>query len=130
MAITYTVDREGHFIHAIAEGILTSKEFVDYELAHAIDERIRSPVFELLEIRLGACKHITMDDMANVLKRRIEVGRPHTPHRCAIVVYPGDVHAWNLAKFYEGMAMLHSPETVIVFGDDRIARIWLGVGDT
>ena len=127
MAITYTVDREGHFIHAIAEGVLTSQEFIDYEIAHAIDERIRPPVSELFEIRPGACQHITMDDMSNVLKRRAEVDRKPTPHRCAIVVSPDNSHAWDLAKFFEGMVILHSPETVIVFGDVRRARIWLGV---
>ena len=130
MAITYTVDSDGHFVHAIAEGTLTSQEFIDYEVAHAIDERILPPVSELFEIRSGACKNITLDDMSNVLKRRAEVGRRPTPHRCAIVVSPGDAHAWDLAKFYEGMVKLHAPETAIVFGDASIARIWLGVGDT
>ena len=38
-----------------------------------------------------------------------------------------DFHAWDLAKFYEGMFRLHYPEVVIVFADVVTARIWLGM---
>jgi hypothetical protein len=44
MPITYSVYREGHFIHAIAESPLTAKKFVDYEVAHSIDKRIKTLV--------------------------------------------------------------------------------------
>jgi hypothetical protein len=129
MPITYDVHQGGHFIHAIASPAVLPPEFVDYEIAHAIDPQIKTPVAELLEIRPGACKAITQDDMVAVLARRQECPRGPTPHRCAIVVADGDTHAWNLARFYEGMVRLHYPENVIVFGDVRIARIWLGVDD-
>ena len=129
MPISYTVHAEGHFIHAIATSPLTSEEFVDYEVAHAIDVRIKPPVSELFEISAGALQHITMDDMREVLRRRSTLKQLPLPHRCAIaLVFAGDL-SWNLAKFYEGMVMLHSPETVIVFANADIARTWLGFED-
>jgi hypothetical protein len=130
MPITYSVYDRGHFIHAIAESPLTGKEFIDYEVAHAIDERINSPVSELFEISADALKHVTMDDMKEVLKRRSEIDRLPTPHRCAIALGSVDDHSWDLAKFYEGMAMLHSPATVIVFAKADVAREWIGFEDS
>jgi hypothetical protein len=127
MPIEYKVSPDGNFIHAIASGQVTSQEFVDYEIAHAIDKRIKSPVSELLEIRINAFRNVSRDDIAAVFERRKEMVIPHTRHRCAIVVSIGDSHAWNLAKFYEGMAALHSPEAVIVFGDLELAKVWLGI---
>ncbi|HUU40290.1 MAG TPA: hypothetical protein VMW42_05060 [Desulfatiglandales bacterium] len=127
MPITYTVDHEGHFIHAVAIYPVTIEEFIEYEVAHATDERVKPPVSELLETQRSALKEITLDDMRKALKRREKLEREPEPHRCAIVVSPSDAYGWNLAKFYEGMVMLHTPETVIVFGDVRLARIWLGV---
>ena len=70
------------------------------------------------------------DDVAQVLTRRKAVETLPTPHRCAIVVPYADGRARNLAKFYEGMVSLHFPESVIVFGDQQIARIWLGLEET
>ena len=129
MPISYSVHGEGHFIHAIAECPLTRQEFVDYEVAHAVDSRIKTPVSELFEIAAEAFKHITMDDMNEVIKRRGEAKRLPTPHCCAIALGSLDRHSWNLAKFYEGMVMLHSPETVIVFANADIARYWIGFKD-
>jgi hypothetical protein len=134
MPISYSVHHGGHFIHAIAESPLTRQEFVDYEVAHAIDRRIKPPVSELFEISADAFKNITMDDMREVLKRRSEaseaVDHLFQPHRCAIVLGSLDDHSWDLAKFYEGMVILHSPETVIVFASADIARRWIGFEDT
>lgn len=127
MPITYDVLNGGHYIHAVATPPLTSEEFVGYEIAHAIDDRVNVPVSELFEVRHGACDTITMDDMSEVLQRRKEVAKLPTPHRCAVVVSPHDTHAWELAKFYRGMVMLHSEENVIVFATTDIAQIWLGV---
>lgn len=126
MPITYTVHDGGHFIHARAHGTVSPDEFIEYEVKHAIDERIKPPVSELLEIESGALKDVTMDDVSKVFKRRRQIEREPTPHRCAIVVSLSDDHTWNLAKFYEKMAMLHLPEIVIVFGSEQTARTWLG----
>ncbi len=127
MPITYEVHKDGHFIHAIASGEISGDEFVDYEISHAIDPRIRPPVAELLEMEHGTCKNITKDDMFRVLQKRLEIESPPIPHTCAIVVSYTDTHSWNLAKFYEGMVVLHSPKNVIVFGDAQMGRTWLGV---
>lgn len=127
MPIDYTVSEDGHFIHAVATDPLTSREFIDYEIEHAIDGRIRTPVSELLEIRMNSLKDITKQDILKVVERRKEIEKPYIHHRCAIVVSFSDVHSWDIAKFYEGLSTLHSPEAVIVFGDCRIAKVWLGV---
>lgn len=128
MPISYDVHGGGHFISAVASAPLTIEEFVEYEVAHAMDGRISPPVSELFTIQQGAFSQITMDDMLKLLERRKTGERSPTPHRCAIVVALGDAHAWELAKFYEGMAKLHYPESVIVFGDEHTAKIYLGVG--
>jgi len=120
------VSGDGHFIHAVATGPLTRQEFVDFEVAHATDERIKPPVSELLELSTAALQDITMDDMHEVIRRRGEMDRLPTPHRCAIALDSLDEHAWRLAKFYEGMCMLHSPGSVIVFAHSDIARAWIG----
>jgi hypothetical protein len=84
---------------------------------------------ELLEVQHGACRQLTKDDVSRVLERRRQVQTPPTPHRCAIIVSLSDERSWDLAKFYEGIVTLHHSESVIVFGDIRIARVWLGVED-
>ncbi|MDD5093257.1 MAG: hypothetical protein PHV74_02615 [Dehalococcoidia bacterium] len=126
MPIKYSISDDGHFIHAVASGSVTGPEFVEYEVAHAIDERIKPPIAELLEIQPGALRQVTTDDISKVLERRKESKTWPTPHRCGIVVSLSDMHAWNLAKFYEGMTILHSPEIVIVFNDVSTAKSWLG----
>ena len=126
MPIEYTVSDDGHFIHAVASGSVTGEEFVEYELAHGFDKRIRPPAAELFEIERGALRQVTRNDVSEVLERRNDLGGVFTVHRCAIVVSYGDEHAWDLAEFYEFMTILHSPEVVIVFGDVGVARRWLG----
>lgn len=127
MPIKYELANDGCFIHAVASGEVSSEELVAYEIAHASDERIKSPLSELLEIQPGAFCNLTQDDVAAIFDSRKQPGRASLTHRCAVVVSPGDTHAWNLARFYEGMAMLHSPEIMIVFGDRNTAKSWLGV---
>jgi len=129
MPISYRVLDEGHFIHAVAKTPLTKEEFIEYEIAHAIDERIKPPVSELFEISAEALKNITMDDMKEVLKYRDTMDRPSQPHRCAITLLSLNDHSWELAKFYEGMAMLHAPESVIVFANVENAKQWIGFED-
>jgi len=129
MPITYDILNDGHYIHTVATPPVTSEEFIEYEVTHAIDERVKAPVSELFEVKHGACNDITIADMSEVLRIRKEVGKLPQPHRCAVVVSPHDAHAWDLAKFYRGMIMLHSEENVIVFATADIARIWLGVKD-
>jgi hypothetical protein len=127
MPVTYNVQNDGHFIQAVASRPLTDLEFVEYEVAHATDPRITPPVDELLEVEVGALENITKEDISAILERRKQIPSPPTPHRCAIVVSGVDARDWEMARFYEGMVTLHYPENVIVFGDARIARIWLGI---
>jgi len=129
MPITYKVLADGHFIHAIAKPPLTAQEFIDYEVEHALDSRIKLPVSELFEIAADAFRHITMDDMSEVFNRRGTIKQLPAPHRCAIVLGSLDDHSWSLAKLYEGMAVLHSPESVIVFANADVARQWVGFED-
>ena len=104
MPITYSVSYDGHFIHAVASDVVTAEEFVQYVVAHSIDERIKPPVSELLEIELGALRKITMEEMSKVLELRKKAKKRPKPHRCAIVVSLDDNHAWNLSKFAIPMA--------------------------
>ena len=127
MPIRYEVHREGHFIHAAATGTLTSQDFINYETQHAADTRLKPPVVELFEISHGACKNLSPEDFEQVLEHRKKRAVASVQHRCAILVPYGDAHCWNIAEFYSGMVNLHLPESVIVFGDARTARIWLGV---
>lgn len=127
MPIDYTVAGGGHMIHAVARTPVSGEEFVNYEIAHAMDERIKPPVSELFEIEDGALRGVTKDDVLKVIEGRKRVKRKHISHRCGIVVTGSDTRSWDLAKFYEGMTQLHSPEVVIVFGDRSTARTWLGM---
>lgn len=129
MPIIYSIHASGHLIHAIAQSPLSAREFIDYEIFHGIDERIKLPVSELFEISANALKNITTEDIKRALIRRTEIDRPPTLHRCAILLASLDDYNWELAKFYEGMAMLHSPERVIVFANAEVAKKWLGFED-
>ena len=126
MPIKYTIHNDGHFIHAIACGIVTDKDIIDYEATHNSDERIKTPADELFEIQPGAFQEVTRDGISKVLEHKKESKEP-IPHRCGIVVSYGNHIAWDLAKYYETMVTEHSPRSVIVFGDAGIARKWLGV---
>lgn len=127
MPIKYEIRASGHYIHAIAEAPLTGEEFVDYEVAHANDRRIAAPLVEVFEIRPGACDGITKDHIDEVLRKRSGLEDRPVRHRCAIVIPYLDSHAWDIAEYYQGMARLHFPETVIVFGDMNTAGVWLGI---
>ena len=127
MPIRYTIHNDGHFIHAIASSTVTDKDLVDYEVAHNSDERIKTPVNEMFEIQPGAFQEVTRDGLSKLLEHRKKTKEP-IPHRCAIVVSYGNHIAWDLAKFYEAMAI--SSKSVIVFGDSGIARKWLGAEST
>ena len=127
MPITYKISDDGHFIHAVVSGNVTKEEFIDYEKAHASDERIKHPANELLDIKSGSLEEITKDDIVEVFEYHKEIGPNKLSHRCAIVVTLSDNHSWDLAKFYEAMSELHYPSSVIVFGDMNIALKWLGV---
>jgi len=127
MPITYSISNNGHFIHAKTSGDVTGQEFIEYEVLHAIDKRLKSPIAELMEIENDSLNIVTESDITKVMDQREKiVNLPH-PHRFAIIVSLGDIHAWNLARFYEGMVTLHYPESVVVFGDVFVARAWLGV---
>ena len=127
MPIQYSVSEDGHFIEAVASGVVTVQEFIDYELAHATNYRVKSPVSELFIIEPSALREITTDDISKVIEQRRDLPEQPTTHRCGLVVAISDYHTWDLAKFYEGMFRLHYPEVVIVFSDPTIARIWLGM---
>jgi len=82
-----------------------------------------------MEIENDSLKIVTENDISQVIERRESIVSLPTPHRCAIVVSLGDIHSWNLARFYEGMVTLHYPENIVVFGDLLVARNWLGMDD-
>ena len=127
MPIEYKVGENGHFIHAIATGDVTEEQFIEYESGHLTDARLRSPFKELLEIRDGSFRLVTPRAIEQLVARRGQPGSRHPWHDCAIVVSYSDADAWDLAKLYERLATLHSPCSVIVFGDVGIAKTWLGV---
>ena len=127
MPIEYSVSDDGYFIDTTASGLVTPQEYIGYEMTHVVDKRVRTPFSELLVIESGAFEQITRDDISRVIEQRRELAELPIQHRCAIVVAMSDFHAWDLAKFYEGMFRLHYPEVVIVFADTITARIWLGV---
>ncbi len=126
MPIGYEIQNEGRFINAIAHGTVTDEDFIEYESVHIKDERIKPPVDELLEIAPSAVINLTHEGIRRALKKNKELGRDKIRHRCAIVVRHPDEIAWDLAKFYESMARMHSPASVIVFANPDIARLWLG----
>ncbi|MBM3308520.1 MAG: hypothetical protein FJY74_09365 [Candidatus Eisenbacteria bacterium] len=128
MPIEYSVSEGGHFIHAIASGEVTDDEFVDYEERHSADARVRAPCNELLDVHRGAFARVTPGAVERVFERRKQSKKERVCHHCAIVVSYSDSAAWDLAKLYERLASLHSPYSVVVFGDLGIARTWLGVG--
>jgi len=127
MPIKYTVLNNGHYIHAVAEEKFSSHEFIKYEIDHATDSKIKSPIVELFEIRPFALDDISQQDIQQILEERKKINIKPKRHKCALVVSTADIKGWDIAKFYEGMLMLHSPEIVIVFGDINTAKIWLGV---
>lgn len=129
MPITYSIHKNGHFLHARITPPLAREEFISYEVDHAINEQVRPPLDELMEIERDACRDITEQDMAEIIRQRTAHSRRPIPHHCAIVVAYDDAHTWNLAIFYKVMATLHAPKSVIVFGDLHTARLWLGVTD-
>ena len=129
MPIKYEVRGGGHFIYAKAHGTVTDKDFMDYELSFADDTRIKSPADELLEITTDAVMKVTREGLLEALHKRKEACRLGVRHRCAIVVNCTSVIAWDMAKFYESMAQMHSPMSVIVFASPDLARLWLGVSE-
>lgn len=127
MPISYSVLREGHFIHSIAEDKVSFDEFLQFEINHTIDERVKTPAYELFEIKPGAFDEITKTDIKKILEERKRMEIHPKTHKCAVVVSPGDIKSWDVAKFYEDMSLLHHPEVVIVFGDINTAKIWLRI---
>ncbi len=130
MPITYSVSKDGHFIHAVADGVVTNEDILAYEIEFRDDGRIKPPVKELLEIKPGCEKEFTMEGVADAVKQKEKTLHKNSHHTCAIVVPYEDNSGWDLANFYSTMAQMHFPSSVIVFGDIRIAKTWLGVEST
>jgi hypothetical protein len=126
MPIKYDVLRAGHFVKAVASGIVTEDEWIEYEVRHTVDDRIKPPLCELLRIDYEAYRNFTKDGLLRALENRKNQDKRPVPHRCAVVVTPGDVQGWSLTRLYEGLRTLHYPESVILFGEDRMAMTWLG----
>jgi hypothetical protein len=126
MPIKYNVLCAGHFVQAVASGIVTDDEWTEYEITHSVDDRIKLPLCELLRIDYDTYRNVTKDCFLRTLERRKDLDKRPVPHRCAVVVTPGDVQGWSLTKLYEGLRALHYPESVIMFGDEQMAMIWLG----
>lgn len=126
MPIIYKILMSGHLIHSIAEGKVSKQNFIDYEIQHARDENLKAPVSELFEIRNGAFDNLSKEDIKNILDARNN-NSSFIRHKCALVVSMNDHKGWDLAKFYENLMMLHQPASVIVFGDIKTAKIWLGI---
>lgn len=125
MPIKYEIQDNGRFINAKAYGIVTDKDFVEYEVAHAGDERIKSPADELLEITSDADIQLTREGILEALQKNKELAERRIRHRCAIVVSCAEKIAWDLARFYESMARLHGNSSVIVFASSDVAKVWL-----
>ena len=70
MPIKYTVLNNGHYIHAVAEEKVSSHEFIKYEIDHATDSKIKSPIVELFEIRPFALDDISQQDIQQILEER------------------------------------------------------------
>ena len=126
MPIKYEILNNGRFIKAVAYDTITDEDFVEYESIHIKDERIKPPVDELLEIAPDAVINLTSEGIRQALKKNKKLDRYKIRHRCAIVVRHPDEIAWDLAKYYETMARLHAPSSVIVFANPDIAWHWLG----
>ena len=126
MPIKYEIHDNGRFIHAEAYDIVTDADFIEYETAHISDARIKPPVDELLEISPNAVIRLTRDGIQEAIEKSKEAGKKRIPYRCAIVVSSPEEIAWDLAKYYESLAKLHSLSSVIVFASSDVARIWLG----
>ncbi|OHB75566.1 MAG: hypothetical protein A2Z25_17370 [Planctomycetes bacterium RBG_16_55_9] len=126
MPIEYEVLDDGQFIHARAVGTVTDEDFVEYEVAHACDERIKSPADELLDIAPDATMQLTQEGIQEALRKVKELGKRCPRRHCAVVVHSFRKEAWDLAKFYEALSRLHAPFSVIVFGNADVANIWLG----
>ncbi len=130
MPIFYRVENDGHFIKSFAIPPVSKEEFVDYELAHAIDKSIKPPACELLSIYNNAFRNITPNDMKQVFDRRNELNQIPHPHRCAIAVNFSVDSSWDVVEFYWGMVMLHRSEAVHIFDNNDKAIKWLGIQDT
>jgi len=126
MPIKYEVLDDGRFILAKAYGIVTDADFIEYEVAHTSNSRIRPPTDELLEIAPDAAIQVTRQGILKALQKHKKLGGHQHDHRCAIVVISPERIAWDIAKFYESMAKMHFPSSVIVFAAYDIARLWLG----
>jgi len=126
MPINFEILNNGHLIYATAEGRVTEKDFVDYEIIHSANPELKSPVNELFEIKRGAFDNLTEKKIKTILEKRSKLSKTKR-HKCALVVSMSDLKGWDLAKFYENLFMLHQPSTVIVFGDLQTAKIWLGI---
>jgi len=127
MPIEYAVSNEGRLVHATASHPVKYEDLAEYETTASNDARVKHPMSELFVVEADALKGITKDDIEKVVEQRKAQPSPTKPHQCAIVISLEDAASWKVAKFYEAMAKLHYPKNVIVFGDIKIARIWLGV---
>jgi hypothetical protein len=126
MPIEYEVQEDGRFVSAKAFGTVTDHDLLEYEVAHASDERIKAPADELLEITTDAKVLLTREGIEQALRKVEEMGARYPCRHCAIVVRCFGKETWELAKFYETTARLNAPPSVIVFGNVEVANIWLG----
>ncbi|RJQ45898.1 MAG: hypothetical protein C4534_03670 [Gaiellales bacterium] len=122
MPIDFSISDDGHFIETMISGELSCPELVEYEIAHTTDERLRSPLLELLEVSPGSICRLDDGELAAIFECRKENARLFRSHRCVLVISPEDVRAPELNRFFADLTLLHSPEVVVIFGDAPTAR--------
>jgi hypothetical protein len=126
MPIVYEIHDKGRFIYAKAFGTVTDQDLLEYEMAHASDERIKGPADEVLDITADAKVLLTREGIQEALRIAGQMGDRWPCRRCAIVVRGFGQEIWDLAKFYETMSHSYARFSVIVFGNADVANIWLG----
>jgi hypothetical protein len=123
MPVTYTIESDGMFVHAVATEPLTKDHVFEFLDTVWQDSRLKSGYKLLFDESRIAESHISSEDLQAIVAKQ-ESKQAKRYSRLAIVAGPGT--AFPRALEYEKMA---NPlqATVIVFHNEDIARQWLGV---
>jgi hypothetical protein len=126
MPIEYTVSEDGTFVHTVCTGFPSPNDLIRHEESLLVDDRIRKPGFkELFDASGIQGTDVEKDTVEKVAQIVLSNPGKLTASKVAIVV--GDQATYQKARYYE--KLIGSLETIIVFNDASIAKIWLDVAD-
>ncbi len=126
MPVTYTVSENGTLVSAVATGVLTPDDVINYEHAVSDDQRVKPGFRELFDAQRISESALTPEALKEISQLISQDPKKRMRNKLAIVVSSNP--SFQRARYFERQGDPQR-QNVIVFNDIQTAKTWLGIAD-